>query len=203
MSVPETLSYLSPNVARHTLYVLTSLLPAPLTDLPEERAARDQAAIDAVAALKPADAFEAMLAARIVGANAHALDCLRGIGTLGQDSGAAEQCWSRAGLMTRLADAALRILERRQKARAKAEAAPSLNEDAAAPLASGIEAEADQYALEHRKRATLIRRLGRTPEKVDWGPLKPELVRQIVTGDTPILRSLETRQGNPRFALAA
>jgi hypothetical protein len=41
------------------------------------------------------------------------------------------------------------------------------------------------------------------PEKVDWGPLKPELVRQIVTGDTAILRSLETRQGNPRFALAA
>jgi hypothetical protein len=107
MSVPDTLSHLSPNVARHTLYVLTSLLPAPLTDMPEERTARDQAAIDAVAALKPADAFEAMLAARIVGANAHALDCLRRIGTLGEDSEAAEKCWSRAGLMTRLADAAL------------------------------------------------------------------------------------------------
>lgn len=203
MSIPEALSHLPSSVARHTLFVLTSSLPAPLTDMPEERAARDQAAIDALAALKPADAFEALLAARIVSANEHSLACLRHIGAVASDSEAADDCRAQAARMTRLADAAQRIIERRQKAREKADAAPVLNESPASSPASGVAAEADQYVLDHRKRATLIRRLGRMPERVDWGPLKPELVRQIATGDTPILRSLDMGQRNPRFALAA
>ena len=203
MPIPEALSHLPQSVARHTLFVLTGSLPVPLTDMPEERAARDQAAIDALAALQPADAFEALLAARIVGANAHALDCLRRIGTLASDSKAADDCRAQAARMTRLADAAQRIIERRQKAREKADAAPVLSENPVSPPASGVEAEADQYVLDHRKRATLIRRLGRMPERVDWGPLKPELVRQIATGDTPVLRSLDIGQRNSRFALAA
>ena len=100
--------HLASNVVRHTLFVLTSSLPAPLTDMPEERAGRDQAAIGALAALQPADAFEALLAARIVSANGHALECLRRIGTLAGDSEAADACRAQAARMTRLADAAQR-----------------------------------------------------------------------------------------------
>jgi hypothetical protein len=54
-------------------------------------------------------------------------------------------------------------------------------------------AEAEQYALHHRKRAVLIRRFGRVPHKLDFGPLRPETVRAIATGTTPILRALDDK----------
>jgi hypothetical protein len=60
-------------------------------------------------------------------------------------------------------------------------------------------AEAEDYALHHRKRAALIRRLGRLPRKLNVGPLPRELVHAIVTGTTPILRALDEK---PRRALA-
>ena len=60
----DALPDLAPAVARHTLFILTEALPPPLGDLAEERAARDEAAIAAVAALHPADAYEARPAAR-------------------------------------------------------------------------------------------------------------------------------------------
>ena len=60
-----------------------------------------------------------------------------------------------------------------------------------------IAAEADRYALGHRKRAALIRALGRLPDKRDFGPLSPELVRVIVTGSSPVLRSLDKHTRQP------
>jgi hypothetical protein len=56
--------------------------------------------------------------------------------------------------------------------------------------------EAERYAVLHRKRAVLIRRLGRLPDKVNVGWLRPEVVQAIVTGTTPILRALD--QKTPR-----
>jgi hypothetical protein len=65
---------------------------------------------------------------------------------------------------------------------------------------TGIAAEADRYALAHRKRAVLIRALGRLPDNLDFGPLSPELVREIAIGTSAVLRSLG---GKPARAAAA
>ena len=61
-------------------------------------------------------------------------------------------------------------------------------------------AEAEHYALHHRKRAALIRSLRRLPDKFDVGPMRPEVVHAIVTGTTPILRALDPQ---PNRATAA
>jgi hypothetical protein len=64
MSLLDTLPNLPRPIARNTLFLLTEALPPPLSVLPEERAARDEAAVAAVAVLAPADAYQARLAAR-------------------------------------------------------------------------------------------------------------------------------------------
>ena len=61
-------------------------------------------------------------------------------------------------------------------------------------------AEAERYALQHRKRAVLIRRLGHLPPKFGW--LAPEVVFAIATGTTPILRALDEKPARTT-ALAA
>jgi hypothetical protein len=63
---------------------------------------------------------------------------------------------------------------------------------------AGIAADAERYALSHRKRAALIRTLGHLPDKLDFGPLSPQLVAAIVTGNSPVLRSLDTAARQPR-----
>ena len=61
-------------------------------------------------------------------------------------------------------------------------------------------AEAERYALQHRKRAVLIRRLGHLPPKFGW--LAPEVVFTIATGTTPILCALDEKPARTT-ALAA
>ena len=61
MSPTDALPKLPPTIARHTVFLLMELLPPPLTDTPEERAARDEAAIASLAVLNPGDAYEAAL----------------------------------------------------------------------------------------------------------------------------------------------
>ena len=63
-------------------------------------------------------------------------------------------------------------------------------------------AEAERYALHHRKRAALIRSLGRLPDKLNVGLVRPEVLHAIVTGTTPILRALDKKPHAPA-ALAA
>jgi hypothetical protein len=58
-------------------------------------------------------------------------------------------------------------------------------------------AEADRYALAHRKRAALIRGLGRLPDNLNVGPMSPALLRAIVRGDSPVLRSLDRNARQP------
>ena len=65
------------------------------------------------------------------------------------------------------------------------EAAPAAKRD---PIA-----EAERYAKFHRKNATLIRRLGRLPDRVAVGAVPPEVVHAIATGTTPILAALGGR----------
>jgi hypothetical protein len=53
-------------------------------------------------------------------------------------------------------------------------------------------AEADRYAIIYPRRAALIRRLGGLPANPDFGPPSAELAHLVATGDTPVLRSLDT-----------
>jgi hypothetical protein len=58
-------------------------------------------------------------------------------------------------------------------------------------------AEAERYALQHRKRASLIRTLGRLPDKLNIGALAPEVVHAIATGTSAILQALGPRNHPP------
>jgi hypothetical protein len=220
MSITEALPHLSPAVARYTLHTLIRELPPAIPDTQEDRAERDEAAIAAVAALHPEDAFEARLAVRIVAADAQAADCLRSAAASGHDASEARRCRAQAGMMMRHADSALRSLERRQAARDKAlaemhpaameragywfrdvsvplpEPAPAQAEAAApAPARARPEfselTEAEQYALIHPRRAVRIRAAGGLPTPCDFGPPEPAIVAQLVHGTSPILLALD------------
>ncbi len=52
-------------------------------------------------------------------------------------------------------------------------------------------AEAEEYAVIYPQRAALIRRLGRVPDAVSFGPPEDYLVRALVTGRTPALLALD------------
>ncbi len=103
--------------------MLCTELPPPSEDTPDARAARDQGAMAAVAALHPEDAFEARLAVRIVAMDAHAGDGLRLAGLAVNDPSEMRRCRAQAASMARQSDAALRSLLRMQTTREKQEAA--------------------------------------------------------------------------------
>jgi hypothetical protein len=196
------------------IHTICGSLPPPVTNSPEDRARRDNAAIAQIACLLPANADEANIAAQYVAASAQALDCLRLARAYPSDEILAMKCTAQAASMMRQARGARSLLMRVQAQREKREAdnasldranwtehcaiglmADALGRTAPEPMAeppqADIAAEADQYVIRHRKRAALIRSLGRLPDKLDFGPLSPELVRAIVTGTS--LQSLDTK----------
>jgi hypothetical protein len=189
MSPTDALPKLPPTIARHTVFLLMESLPPPLTDTPEERAARDEAAIASLAVLNPGDAYEARLAARAIAADARATECLRLASVPKLHPDRVDQCLRQANAMMRASEAALRSLRAMQAAREKAEAAAQ-SAPAPAPLPAGdVVAEADRFARRRPNEAGLIRRLGRLPEGL--APMAPEVVQVIITGTTPALRALD------------
>jgi hypothetical protein len=208
-------------------HTLRGLLPPPITDTPEDAARRDIALIGHVASLLPANADEANLAAQYVAASAQALDCLRiarahedddpkfALRHIAQSASMMRQARSwrlallraQAARETREASAAARDAATQTEHRALGLMADALAHAApppapvppADPRPDPI-AEAERYALSHRKRAVLIRRFGRLPDKLAVGWLRPEVVHAIATGTTPTLRALDAR---PRHAPAA
>jgi hypothetical protein len=66
---------------------------------------------------------------------------------------------------------------------------PAAVEDAM-PIADPI-AEAEHYAVVYPQRAALIRRRGRVPDNVSFGPPEDYLVRALVTGRTAALLALD------------
>jgi hypothetical protein len=189
MSPTDALPKLPPTIARHTVFLLMESLPPPLTDTPEERAARDEAAIASLAVLNPGDAYEARLAARAVAADARATECLRLASVPKLHPDRVDQCLRQANAMMRASEAALRSLRAMQAAREKAEAAAQ-STPAPAPSPPGdVVAEADRFARRRPKEAGLIRRLGRLPNGL--APMAPEVVQVIITGTTPALRALD------------
>jgi hypothetical protein len=123
MHTSPDLPNLPPSVAREVYANLCDLLPSPRTAAQEDRDARDETAMAAVAALYPADAFEALLAAEIVGADACAKDSLRLAVQPGQSLATIFRCRAQASAMMRHAQGGYRALQRRQWVREKAEAA--------------------------------------------------------------------------------
>ena len=198
---------------RHIAQRLIASLPPPPLDTPEARDRRDQDAIAALAALHPANAEEIHLAALHVAAGAEALESLR----LSRDPDItpAQRITHirQASSMMREARALHALLARVQADRQKRQANPTALGHATiiercavglmtealgevpppaptAPSPPDPIAEAEHYARHHRKRASLIRRLGRLPEKIPIGPMRPEVVEALISGTTPTLRAL-------------
>ena len=189
----DLLPQLPPSIARHTIFLLLESLPPPLSDIPEERAARDEAAIASLAVLKPADAFEARLAARAVAADARATECLRLASVPKMPPDRVDQCIRQANAMMRASAAALRSLQAMQAAREKAETAAQPAPVPTEPPARDIAAEADEFARCKPQDAARIRRLGRLPD--GHAPMPPALVQAIATGTSPALRALDCTDG--------
>ena len=204
---------LSEDVCHRLIHTLRTTLPA-VSDTPEDHARRDNAAIAHVACLHPANADEADMAALCIAAGAQAMDCLRLARQYHGDPAFILKCTAQAASMLRQARAMRSLLLRLQTERRKRTAAlapreaPRTAAAAPAPAAprpaapADVAAAADRYARSHRKRAALIRALGRLPDKLDFGPLSPELVTAIVTGTSPVLRSLD-KKTRPAELLAA
>ncbi len=115
----------------HLVHTLRLTLPPPLTDTPEALLRRDHAAIARIAALVPANAVEADLAAQFVAASEQWKDCLR-LAQLPETAPEwAAKCRAQAISMMRQANSALRLLLRLQAARGKLEADPAAADRAA------------------------------------------------------------------------
>ncbi len=103
------------------IHSLCPTLPAPLTDSPEDLARRNRAAIARIAALCPANAAEADVAAQHVAASEQWKDSLRLAQEADTTSYWAQKCRAQANSMMRQANSALRLLLRMQAAREKRE----------------------------------------------------------------------------------
>jgi hypothetical protein len=214
----QSLPNLAPSVAREVFATLCGSLPPPVTDTAENRAARDQTAMSAVAALHPSDAFEALLAAQIIAADAHAKDSLRLAVAPGQNAEAARQCRAQASAMMRQMQGGLRALQRTQAMREKAEAAmnPAAMEragywfrDISVPAAPPVPTappeppeltEIERYVAVYPDRAARIRAAGGLPARLDFGPPDADIVDAIVNGTSPMFLALDRP---PRAAVAA
>jgi hypothetical protein len=193
----------------------SALLPMPGAT-PEAIARRDNAAIGQAAAMLPANADEANIAANCVATRLYAMDCIclaRELGVV--DPPESRRCAAHAVSMLRESRQARSLLARLQAAREKRERDPVATDRAAwsehctiglmtgdlakaepppapppapepamdeAEPTSDPAAEAEFYAIHYPRRARLIRRLGRLPDKLDFGPPPPEVVQAIVTG---------------------
>jgi hypothetical protein len=214
MSAMETGTDLIHQLPRDVHHILMHTLRATLPtvgDTPEDLARRDRDALARIACLMPANADEADLAAKYVAAGAQAMECIRLARLHGDDTPLVLRCTAQASSMLRQARALRVLLMRVQDHRRKREADVGAPDSstwtgpvAAAPAApppaapvADVAAEADRYALAHRKRATLIRSLGRLPDNLHVGLMAPALVRAIVTGNSPVLRSLDKRARQP------
>ena len=116
------MSHLS-DAARLEYYVtIGASLPLPAEPTEAHRESRLGTAIEAFNALRPANAYEAMLGVQIVVAGAHAIECLRCATLCHDDFNKVAICRNQAAAMMREARAAKRILAQEQKLRLSIEA---------------------------------------------------------------------------------
>jgi hypothetical protein len=116
------MSHLS-EAARLEYYIMIGAsLPAPVEATEAHRESRLGTAVEAFNALRPANAYEALLAAQIVVCGVHAMDCLRDASSNHDDFNKSAVCRNQAASMMREARAARRILAQEQKQRLGIEA---------------------------------------------------------------------------------
>ena len=109
--------------ARDEYYAeLANSLPTPVIHTRENCDRRLATAVEAFEALRPADAYEARLAVRIVLCGAHAAECFREADCYRQDYAKRTRCRAQAAGMMRGEGSAKRMLEREQKVRLAVEA---------------------------------------------------------------------------------
>jgi hypothetical protein len=118
----HTIPNLSAPLTRELFASLRALLPPASADTAEARAARDELAMAAAAALLPDNAFEAGLAAEIVAAQAYARHCFHRAAQSAQNPQEVRRCIAQASVMMRHARSGLVALQRTQALREKAEA---------------------------------------------------------------------------------
>ena len=162
----------------------------------------------------------------VVAASAQALDCQRLSRQYPNDPELIQKCTAQSASMMRQARSWRALLQRVQAAREKREADATVRDAAAhtehralSLMAEALAhpppppaqpqtpdpdpiAEPERYAILHRKRAALIRSLRRLPDKLDIGPMRPDVLHAIITGTTSILRSLDTRSDRATAAAA-
>jgi len=202
-------------VVRQALIQLRESLPSPSNDTPEERNERDDAAMHAVVALEPADAFEIRLAVEIVVSDAHALVCFGRAEQPGIDPDEKRRTETRASSLQNHVRAAMLILERRHRKREKDEAAMnpaameragywfkdiSVPEREAAPEAPPPDPAnrtfeqmdpAEKYAVLYPDRAAQIRAHRGLPPNHTFSSPDTGLIELILASDSPILRQLD------------
>jgi len=183
-------------------------LPPPPTDSPEDFTRRDHAAIARIAALAPANAAEAELAAQFVAASEQWKDCLRLAQVRAREPNVAAKCRAQALSMMRQANSALRLLLRMQEVRAKREADHEASDRAAwtehraialmaealspaaappagapaAPIPPVPAPDAAPAPVQQPERAALIRRMGRLPDDA-CAPSDAKLVQALLARD--------------------
>ena len=114
------------------LHMLRGMLPDPEDDTAEALAYRDHAAIAQVAAMLPANADEAFLAAQCVGARLYGMDCIRQARGLAEtDPEWQRKCAAQGFSAFRESRQARSLLARLQAAREKREAEPAATDRAA------------------------------------------------------------------------
>ena len=223
-----TLPNLPPSIAREVLANLCATLPPPLTETEEARVSRDVAAMAAVAALRPGDAFEALLAVEVVIANAYAGDCLRLAIEHRDDFTKTLRCRAQACAMMRQVQRTLRTLQQMQAARLTAipaaapgasqqprptapgpDATPAARDSAAPPdpaPQSDALAQADAFAAKHPVYAAQIRVDRRLrPEntaRIDPAdlPSDPAVIEALFHGTSPTMGVLDEIGGDKSAA---
>lgn len=193
-------------IAREIFADLCSRLPKSADDTEEAIATRARRALDAVLSLHPEDAFEALLATRIVAMDAHCADALRGAAQAAGDADKVRSCRAQAASMARQSDSALRTLLRRQAERDKAynaghpaameragywfkevvvpeqSAAPAVAEPEPVRTRQDVEADAKLYAVMYPDRVRRIRAAGGLPPDLDFGPPEADIVAALLRG---------------------
>ena len=214
---PDLTLQLPRDMFHYVIRTCCASLPAPVPDTPEDRVRRDNAAMARIAAMLPANADEASIAAQCVAADAEALECLRRAREYAGNTTRALKFSAQAASMMRQSRASRALLLRVQAQREKREADPAAldkanwtehcairlmadalgRHDAPEPAAAQAEPEpdlteeADRYAIDHPGRVALMRSLGGLPAKCHFIPPRQALVEAIVTGTSPTLRALD------------
>ena len=190
----------------HLIYTLSTSLPPPRDASPEALHRRNESAIAQVAALCPANAAEATLAAQYVAANAQAMECLRLTNHPDTALVMALKCSAQAASMMRQSQAAFRTLLRTQAAREKRDADPinagtaawtehmaaaSMTEALTLPKPEPDAPDVALYETIYPERAALIRRHGGVPADVTFGPPDEDTVRALIATRPPMIKTLD------------